>query len=138
MVPPAANSPALATPEHDEPCVAEALLIAFKPCGGGLASDVSLLHGGAAQSLARGVTPTSCGLAFVLLRVFAHWEACGDQRLNYRGQPKRSTSPVATPRHQSLYIFTRLVHQHFWPVKKEQYMALAGEAESAIYRARSA
>ena len=50
LAPPAANPPALTTPEHDEPCVAEALLVAFKPCGGGLASGVSLLHGGAAQS----------------------------------------------------------------------------------------
>ena len=58
-------------------------------------------------------------------RVCAHWEACGDQRRNYRGPPKRSTCPVATPRHKSLYIFTSLVHRHFWPVKMEQYTALA-------------
>ena len=58
--------------------------------------------------------------------VCAHWEACGDQRRNYRGPPKRSTCPVATPRHKSLYILIRLVHQHFWAVKMEQYTALAG------------
>ena len=64
--------------------------------------------------------------------VCAHWEACGDQRRNYRGPPKRSTCPVATPRHKSLYIFTRLVHQHFWAVKKEQYTALAGEGRTPM------
>ena len=64
--------------------------------------------------------------------VCAHWEACGDQRRNYRGPPKRSTCPVATPRHKSLYIFTRLVHQHFWPVKMEQYTALAGEPATSL------
>ena len=54
------------------------------------------------------------------------------------GPPKRSTCPVATPPHKSLYSFTRLEQQLFWPVKKEQQLALAAEGESAIYRARSA
>ena len=68
----------------------------------------------------------------------AHWEACGDQRRNSRGPPKRSTCPVATPPHKSLYSFTRLEQHLIWPVKKEQQLALAAEGESAIYRARSA
>ena len=73
------------------------------------------------MSGAKGAGPAWCTQSGVC----AHWEACGDQRRNYRGPPKKSICPVATPRHKSQYIFTRLVHQHFWPVKEEQYMALA-------------
>ena len=66
-------------------------------------------------SRTKGAGPAGCTKSGVCV----HGEACGDHRRNYRGPPKRSIFPVATPMHKSLYSFTRLEEQLIWPVKKE-------------------